>query len=45
MLENSDPNKVQIVGAKQKYVIALEKLDYKIGHYEIAQETVVLTWE
>jgi hypothetical protein len=23
----------------------LEKLDYKIGRYEIAQETGVLTWE
>ena len=31
--------------AKKKYDIALEKLDYKIGRYEIAQKTGVLTWD
>ena len=30
--------------AKKKYDIALAKLDYKIGRYEIAQKTGVLTW-
>lgn len=35
----------KIVEVKQKYYIALEKLDYKIGRYEIAQETGVLAWE
>ena len=30
--------------ARKKYDIALEKLDYKIGRYEIAQKTGVLTW-
>ena len=34
-----------IVEAKKKYDIALEKLDYKIGRYEIAQKTGVLTWD
>ncbi len=28
----------------EKYDIALEKPDYKIGRYEIAQKTGVLTW-
>ena len=35
----------QILEAKKKYDTALEKLDYKIGRYEIAQQTGVLTWE
>ena len=35
----------QILEAKKKYDVALEKLDYKIGRYEIAQETGKLTWE
>ncbi len=34
-----------ILEAKKKYDVALEKLDYKIGRYEIAQETGKLTWE
>lgn len=34
-----------IVEAKKKYDIALEKLDYKIRRYEIAQKTGVLSWE
>ena len=34
-----------IVEAKKKYDVALEKLDYKIGRYEIAQRTGVLTWD
>ena len=33
-----------ILEARKKYDIALEKLDYKIGSYEIAQKTGVLTW-
>ena len=33
-----------ILEAKKKYDIALEKLDYKIGRYEIAQKTCVLSW-
>jgi DNA-binding transcriptional MerR regulator len=33
-----------ILEARKKYEIALEKLDYKIGRYEIAQKTGVLTW-
>ena len=35
----------RILEAKKKYDTALEKLDYKIGRYEIAQQTGVLTWE
>ncbi len=35
----------QILAAKKKYDVALEKLNYKIGRYEIAQKTGVLTWE
>ncbi len=35
----------QIVEAKKKYDIALEKLDYKISRYEIAQKTGLLTWD
>ncbi|SKC09777.1 DNA-binding transcriptional regulator, MerR family [Lachnospiraceae bacterium] len=35
----------QILAAKKKYDVALEKLNYKIGRYEIAQETGKLTWE
>ena len=34
-----------IIEAKKKYDIALEKLDYKIGRYEIAQKTGELTWD
>ena len=37
--------RAQIVEAKKKYDVALEKLDYKIGRYELAQKTGVLTWE
>lgn len=37
--------RVQIMEAKKKYDVALEKLDYKIGRYELAQKTGVLTWE
>ncbi len=33
-----------ILEARKKYDIALKKLDYKIGRYEIAQKTGVLTW-
>ena len=33
-----------ILEAKKKYDIALAKLDYKIGRYEIAQKTGVLSW-
>lgn len=29
----------------EKYDIALEKLEYKIGRYEIAEKTGKLTWE
>jgi DNA-binding transcriptional MerR regulator len=35
----------QILENRKKYDIALEKLDYKIGRYEIAQKTGKLTWE
>ena len=35
----------QILEAKKKYDVALEKLDYKIGRYEVAQKTGKLTWE
>ncbi len=35
----------QILEAKKKYDIALEKLDYKIGRYEVAVETGVLSWD
>ena len=35
----------RILETKKKYDTALEKLDYKIGRYEIAQQTGVLTWE
>ncbi len=34
-----------ILEARRKYDIALEKLDYKIGRYEIAQKTGVLSWD
>ena len=37
--------RAQIEEAKKKYDVALEKLDYKIGRYELAQKTGVLTWE
>ena len=37
--------RVQILEAKKKYDAALEKLDYKIGRYEIAKKTGKLTWE
>lgn len=35
----------RILDAKKKYDTALEKLNYKIGRYEIAQKTGKLTWE
>jgi DNA-binding transcriptional MerR regulator len=35
----------QIVEARRKYDIALEKLDYKISRYELAVKTGDLTWE
>ena len=35
----------QILEAKKKYDVALERLDYKIGRYEIAEKTGELTWE
>ena len=35
----------QILETKKKYDVALEKLNYKIGRYEIAQKTGKLTWE
>ena len=35
----------RILEAKKRYDMALERLDYKIGRYEIAQKTGVLTWE
>ena len=37
--------RVQILEAKKKYDTALEKLDYKIGRYEVAKKTGKLTWE
>jgi hypothetical protein len=36
---------IESIEAKKKYDIALEKLDYKIGRYEIAQKTGELTWD
>lgn len=35
----------QILEAKKKYDIALDKIDYKIERYEIAQKTGVLSWD
>ena len=35
----------QILEARKKYDTALDKLDYKIGRYEIALKTGELTWE
>lgn len=35
----------QILEARKKYDIALEKLDYKIKRYEIAKKTGVLSWD
>ena len=35
----------RILAAKEKYDIALKKLDYKIERYEIAQKTGILTWD
>lgn len=35
----------EIISTKEKYDIALKKLDYKIGRYEIAEKTGNLTWE
>lgn len=35
----------RILEAKEKYDIALEKLDYKIERYEVAQKTGTLTWD
>lgn len=37
--------KEQILETRKKYDIALEKLEYKIGRYEVAQKTGKLTWE
>ena len=37
--------RAQILEAKKKYDVALEKIDYKISRYELAQKTGVLTWE
>ena len=34
-----------IMEARKKYDAALERLDYKIGRYEQAMQTGVLTWE
>ena len=34
-----------ILDARRKYDTALDKLDYKIGRYEVALETGELTWE
>ena len=33
-----------IIEAKKKYDVALDKLNYKISRYELAQKTGVLTW-
>ncbi len=35
----------RILEAKKKYDVALEKLEYKIGRYEIVEKTGVLSWE
>ncbi len=35
----------QILETKKKYDMALERLDYKIGRYEIAKKTGKLTWK
>ena len=35
----------QIIETKKKYDAALDKLNYKIGRYEVAQRTGKLTWE
>ena len=35
----------QVIEAKKKYDIALEKLEYKIERYEIARKTGILTWD
>ena len=35
----------QIIENKKKYDIALEKLEYKIGRYEEAEKTGVLSWQ
>lgn len=35
----------QILEAKKKYDVALERLDYKISRYEIAEKTGVLSWD
>lgn len=37
--------KEQILETRKKYDIALEKLEYKIGRYEVAQKTGKLTWD
>ena len=34
-----------ILEARRKYDIALDKLEYKIGRYETAQRTGVLSWD
>ena len=35
----------QILENKRKYDVALEKLEYKIGRYEEAEKTGILSWE
>lgn len=37
--------RIEILDAKKKYDIALEKLEYKIGRYEEAVKTGKLIWE
>jgi DNA-binding transcriptional MerR regulator len=37
--------RARIVEARKKCDAALERLDYKIGRYELAMKTGVLTWE
>lgn len=34
-----------ILEARKKFDVALDKLEYKIGRYEIAQRTGVLSWD
>ena len=35
----------QILENKRKYDVALEKLEYKIGRYEEAEKTGIVSWE
>ena len=37
--------RAQIIEARKKYDAAIERLDYKIGRYEIALKTGVLSWK